>query len=162
MIIRKQDGHKNLSFTHCIRANKEELNQIKQLDATIIHCPNSNRLLSNASLNLSYLEDIPLAIGTDGLSSNHSLNMFDELRSAFYIHTNLEPNLLAQTLLKASTSGGSKALGLNKGILAKNKDADIISFCLPDEIKDKEDLATAIILHTSKVEQTYIKGINYL
>ena len=28
---------KNLSFTHCVEANKEELEQIKELDATIIH-----------------------------------------------------------------------------------------------------------------------------
>ena len=149
---------KNLSFTHCVQANSKELAQIKELDATIIHCPNSNRLLNNAVLNLSFLDNIPLAMGTDGLSSNHTLNMFEELRSAFFIHTNLEPNQLAIKLLLASTNGGAKALGLNKGSLTKGKDADIICFDLPDEIQEKQDLPTAIILHTSKVKQTYIKG----
>jgi len=153
---------KNLSFTHCVEANQKELQQIKELDATIIHCPNSNRLLNNSILNISYLDDIPLAMGTDGLSSNHTLNMFEEIRNAFFMHTNLNPNELSQKLLKAATSGGANALGLQKGILTKGHDADIIAFTLPDTCKNKEDVATSIILHTSQTTHTYIKGIDEL
>ena len=149
---------KHLSFTHCVQANKKELAQIKELGASIIHCPNSNRLLSNATLNLSYIEDIPLAMGTDGLSSNTTLNMFDELKSAFFIHTNFDTDVLARRLLLAATAGGAKALGLEKGVLVKGKDSDIISFILPDKINNPEDLATSIILHTTQVNKTYIKG----
>ena len=151
-----------LSFTHCVEANEKELKEIKKLGASIIHCPNSNRLLSNATLNLGYLNDIPLAMGTDGLSSNHSLNMFEELKSALFIHNNFEPNELAQTLIKASTKGGAKALGLQKGTLQKGYDADIIALKLPDQIKDQEDLATAIILHTNQTTHTFIGGNNEL
>ncbi|MEA3383133.1 MAG: metal-dependent hydrolase [Campylobacterota bacterium] len=151
-----------LSFTHCVEANKKELNQIKELGASIIHCPNSNRLLNNSVLNLSYLDDIPLAMGTDGLSSNHTLNMFEELKSSFFIHTNLEPNPLAIKLLTAATQGGADALGLNKGMLKKGYDSDIITFKLPDTCNDKEDLPIAIILHTTNVDKTYIKGKNEL
>jgi cytosine/adenosine deaminase-related metal-dependent hydrolase len=151
-------GMENLSFTHCVEANAKELSQIKELNASIIHCPNSNRLLNNSILNLSYLENISLAIGTDGLSSNHTLNMFEEIRNSFYMHTNLDANELASKLLIASTNGGAKALGLEKGILAKNKDADMISFKLPDTCETKDNLATSVLLHTSKVEKTYIKG----
>ncbi|MCK5293029.1 MAG: metal-dependent hydrolase [Arcobacteraceae bacterium] len=153
---------KHLSFTHCVQANKKELAQIKELGASIIHCPNSNRLLSNVALNLSYIEDIPLAMGTDGLSSNTTLNMFDELKSAFFIHTNFDTNILARRLLLAATVGGAKALGLEKGVLEKGKDSDLISFILPDKINNLEDLATAIILHTTQVDRTYIKGKNEL
>ncbi|HIP13213.1 MAG TPA: metal-dependent hydrolase [Arcobacter sp.] len=153
---------KNLSFTHCVQANKKELAQIKELGASIIHCPNSNRLLNNSILNLSYIEDIPLAMGTDGLSSNHTLNMFEEIRNAFFMHTNFKPNILARKLLQAATNGGANTLGLNTGALIKNKDADIICFNLPDTLNNQEDLPTAIILHTSKVNHTYIKGKNEL
>jgi cytosine/adenosine deaminase-related metal-dependent hydrolase len=147
----------NLSFTHCVEANDKELKQIKDLKASIIHCPSSNRLLNNASLNLSYVENIPLAMGTDGLSSNHSLNMFDELKSAFYIHTNFTPEELSKRLLIASTKGGADALGLKKGSLKVGYDSDIISFCLPDKT-DIDNLAVSILLHTSKVDNTYIGG----
>lgn len=152
---------KHLSFTHCVEANEKELQQIKKLGASITHCPNSNRLLNNSILNMSYLEDIPLAMGTDGLSSNNTLNMFEEIRNAFFMHTNLDSDHLAKKLLLASTKGGAKALGLNKGTLSVNYDSDIISFKLPD-ICNKEDLATSIILHTSKTTHTYIKGIDEL
>ncbi|MEA2019680.1 MAG: metal-dependent hydrolase [Campylobacterota bacterium] len=155
-------GIEHLSFTHCVEANEKELNQIKNLGASITHCPNSNRLLNNAILNLSYIKDIPLAMGTDGLSSNHTLNMFEEIRNSFFMHTNLDANHLAQKLITATTAGGAKALGLNKGVLQKDLDADIISFTLPDRCSLAEDLATAIILHTSKTTHTYIKGIDEL
>lgn len=151
-------GISPLSFTHCVEANQKELDMIKALGATIIHCPNSNRLLNNATLNLSYLNDIPLAMGTDGLSSNHTLNMFEELKSALFIHNNFEPNELARELLFASTQGGAKALGLKKGVLKKGYDADIITLQLPDAVNDPEDIATAIILHTKNTTHTYIGG----
>ena len=147
----------NLSFTHCVEANEKELEQIKELDATIIHCPNSNRLLNNTVLNLSYLDNIPLAMGTDGLSSNHTLNLFEELRNAFYIHTNFDPEELSKKLLTAATKGGAQALGLKKGTLAKGYDADIISFILPDKC-EIEDVATAVLLHNSSAENVIIKG----
>jgi cytosine/adenosine deaminase-related metal-dependent hydrolase len=147
-----------LSFTHCVEANEEELHKIKQLGASIIHCPNSNRLLNNSVLNLSYLNSIPMAMGTDGLSSNNTLNMFEEMKSALFIHNNLEPNQLAQKLLLAATSGGAKALGLPKGKLQKGLDADIISFVIADTIEDKEDIAMAILLHTNSTTHTYIGG----
>ncbi|MEA2049240.1 MAG: metal-dependent hydrolase [Campylobacterota bacterium] len=155
-------GLSPLSFTHCVEANEKELQQIKNLNGTIIHCPNSNRLLNNSVLNLSYLDDIPLAMGTDGLSSNHTLNMFEELKSSFFIHTNLEPTPLAKKLLIASTKGGADALGLNKGVLKKDFDSDIIVFKLPDICSDEEELATQVILHTTDVEKTFIKGKNEL
>ncbi|MGK0256513.1 MAG: cytosine/adenosine deaminase-related metal-dependent hydrolase [Arcobacteraceae bacterium] len=153
---------KHLSFTHCVEANEKELAQIKELGATITHCPNSNRLLNNSILNMSYLKDISLSIGTDGLSSNNTLNMFEEIRNAFFMHTNLDPNHLAQKLILASTQGGANALGLNKGILEKGYDADIITFNLPDKCNSSEDVVASVILHTTKTTHTYIKGIDEL
>jgi cytosine/adenosine deaminase-related metal-dependent hydrolase len=151
---------KNLSFTHCVQANKQELKQIKDMKGTIIHCANSNRLLTNSSLNLEYTQDIQLALGTDGLSSNYTLNMFEELRSAFFIHTNIHTNILAKKLLLSATKGGAVALGLNnKGVLEIGKDSDIIYFDLPNEV-EKDNLATSIILHVNTVKKTYIKGKN--
>jgi cytosine/adenosine deaminase-related metal-dependent hydrolase len=147
-----------LSFTHCVEANNEELAIIKRLNASIIHCPNSNRLLNNSILNLDNTKGISLALGTDGLSSNHTLNLFEEMRNALYMHTKYKVENLAKQLLQASTSGGAKALGLySKGELKVGNDADIITFNLPSTTNQ---LATSIILHTNKTKQTYIGGMN--
>jgi len=148
----------NLSFTHCVEANDEELSKIEELGASINHCVTSNRLLNNSKLDISKIGNINLSIGTDGLSSNNSLNMFDELRNALMTHNNLALNELSTKLIKAATQGGALALGFNKGVLKKDKDADIILFNLPDEIENEENLATHIILHTKEVEKTIIGG----
>ena len=150
-----------LSFTHCVQANEDELEQIKKLNASIIHCVNSNRLLNNTKLDLDNIDDINLAIGTDGLSSNISLNMFDELKNALFIHYNIDIDTLASKLLIASTLGGAKALGLtNKGSIEINKDSDIIVFHLKDKVTNQETLAQNIILHTKRAKKTFIKGKN--
>lgn len=150
---------KKLSFTHCVEASSEDLEKIKSLGAVINHCPTSNRVLNNTKLDLSKLEDIKFSIGTDGLSSNNSLSMFDELRTALMIHTDENIIELSKKLLQAATVNGSIALGLNKGILEVQKDADIISFKLPDTIEDEEDLAMQVILHTKSVNKTIIGGV---
>ncbi len=152
------EGIKNLSFTHCVEASDNDLVKIKQLGATINHCVTSNRVLNNTKLDLDKLNGVDFAIGTDGLSSNNSLSMFDELRNVLMMHVDFEINSFALKSLKAATINGAKALGLNKGELKKQKDADIIAIVLPDKIKAKEDLATHIILHTKYVKRTIIGG----
>ena len=152
-------GVDNLSFTHCVQADENELKQIEQLDATIIHCPVSNRLLTNNLLDLNNLKNINLAIGTDGLSSNISLNLFDELRHALLMHSNQDLNLLAQKLLLGATKGGAKALGFSKkGILKNTFDADIVHLQLPNRVENEENLITQLLLHPQNILNTYIKG----
>lgn len=149
---------KNLSFTHCVETNDEYLNKIKNLGASINHCVTSNRILNNRKLDLSKFEDIPFTIGTDGLSSNNSLSMFDELRNALMIHCDKNIVDFSKILLKAATVNGAVALGLNKGILEKDFDADMIAFNLPNEVEDKNDLAMHVILHTKFVDKIIIGG----
>jgi len=150
---------KKLSFTHCVEANEEELLRIKELGGVINHCVTSNRLLNNTKLNLSKLE-VDYSIGTDGLSSNNSLSMFDELRNALMMHENKELNTFASKLLLGATKHGADALGLNKGILKKDFDADIISLVLPDLIEDEKSVCTHVILHTKRVKNVIIGGVN--
>jgi len=149
---------KNLSFTHCVEASEAELEKIESLGASINHCVTSNRLLNNTKLDLSKLSGIPFTIGTDGLSSNNSLSMFDELRNILMTHYDKNILEFAKELLKAATANGSRALGLNKGSLVKDLDSDMIIFSLPDEIVDIDDLAMQIILHTKFVDKVIIGG----
>ena len=149
---------KNLSFTHCVEANEEDLEKIKNLGASINHCVTSNRVLNNTRLDLNRLNGIPFTVGTDGLSSNNSLSLFDELRNI--LMANYDKHILdfSKTLLNAATVNGAKALGLNKGVIEKDFDADMITFSLPDKINHIDDLAMHIILHTKYVENTIIGG----
>ena len=149
---------KNLSFTHCVEASEADLEKIRNLGASINHCVTSNRILNNSKLDLSRLKDIPFTIGTDGLSSNNSLSMFDELRNVLMIHSNENIVDFSKILLKAATLNAAKALGLNKGSLEKDLDSDMIVFTLPDEVEDMDDLAMQIILHTKFMDKVIIGG----
>ena len=148
----------NLSFTHCVEASNNDLEKIRDLSASINHCVTSNRLLNNTKLDLDRLGEIPFTIGTDGLSSNNSLSMFDELRNALMVHYDKNVVEFSKKLIKAATVNGSRALGLNKGKLEKDFDADMITFTLPDKIEEKEDLFMQIILHTKFVDNVIIGG----
>lgn len=149
---------KNLSFTHCVEVSNNDLEKIRDLGASINHCVTSNRLLNNTKLDLDRLGEIPFTIGTDGLSSNNSLSMFDELRNALMAHYDKNVIEFSKKLIKAATVNGSRALGLNKGVIGKDFDSDIISFSLPDNLEDVEDLYMQIILHTKFVDNVIIGG----
>ncbi len=149
---------KNLSFTHCVEASDEDLEKIKLLGASINHCVTSNRFLNNTRLDISKLKNIPFTIGTDGLSSNNSLSMFDELRNALIAHYDKNILEFSNILLKAATVNGARALGLKKGVLSESFDSDMITFILPDKIEEKEDLPMHIILHTKFVDNVIVGG----
>jgi len=150
----------NTTFIHCVHANEEEMQKISEIGGNITHCPISNRLLNVGLLNLESVKNfsIPYNVATDGKSSNYSLNLFKEIRSALLMHTDLHPKYLAKDLLKSVTANAAKALGLNNGVLEEGKDADIITFKLPNKVKNPELLPLQIILHTEKVSGLYIDG----
>jgi len=150
----------NTSFVHCVWANDEELKKIKELNASIIHCPVSNRLLNVGKLNLKKVKNLEIeySIATDGLSSNYSLNMFKELKSALFLHNEFNPKEFAYELLQSITTKAAKALQLNNGSIEEGKDADLISITLPNEIKDLDYLALNVLLHTNEVDKLFING----
>lgn len=148
------EGQKTL-FTHATKASKEEIKKMEEI-GYITHCPVSNRLLNNGRLQVKEVEK--LTIGTDGLSSNSSLDLWHEMRSALMMHSDLEPKALAKKLLLAATIHGAKSLGRNSGTLSEGKDADMIMIELPDHVADIDSVALMVILHTTGVQDIYICG----
>ena len=148
------------NFIHCVHASDEYLQKISEINGYITHCPISNRLLNVGLLNLESVKNysIPYSVATDGKSSNYSLNLFKEIRSALLMHTDLHPKYLAKDLLKSVTTNAAKSLGLNNGSLEEGKDADIIFFKLPNSVDNTELLPLQIILHTTKVEGLFVNG----
>ena len=147
-------------FTHAVQANDQELDYLASKNHSIAHCPRSNRLLGCGRLPIEKLikRDIPFSIATDGLSSNSSLNIFDELRTALMLH-HLEPlEPLAKLLIKGISSIPAKALGINSGEIAIGKEADFALITLPDEPNSLDDIALQTILHTHNVNSVLING----
>ena len=144
-------------FTHCVQATQEELNHLSQKGHSIAHCPRSNRYLGCGRL---AIEDLPLpfTVATDGLSSNDSLSILDELRAAIMLHNDIPIQELSEKLLRAVTGDAAEILGLNCGKIETDKLADFAVLTLPEKPKRTEELALWTILHTKEVSEVYIEG----
>ena len=149
-------GTKTL-FTHCVQANKKELEEIKNIGGSVTHCPVSNRLLGIGRLEIENIDKKMLNLGTDGLSSNISLNLWDEMRMALMLHHKGDFENLAPLLLKMSTINGANALNLEAGEITENKLADFIVCEVPEDTQ-VEDLPLQLILHTKFTKATYVAG----
>lgn len=143
-------------FTHCVFVR--DFSHFDPELHHITHCLVSNRLLGSGVLGLERIRqaNLGLSIGTDGLSSNFSLSMLDELRCALMAHANSDLHRLAKNLYLAATLGGARALGLNSGELEAGKEADIAVFKAPN--CDEKELITKLILNSKKASTLYIAG----
>lgn len=144
-------------FTHCVQATKEELEHLSEKGHSIAHCPRSNRYLGCGRLAIEALP-LPFSVATDGLSSNDSLSILDELRAAIMLHNDIPIQELAKKLLRAITADAADILGLNCGRIEVDKLADFALITLPEAPKRVEELALWSILHTKEVSEVYIEG----
>lgn len=147
-------------FTHCNYLNIEELNKISNNNHSISHCPVSNRLLGSKKLDIALLDkhNIDWNISTDGLSSNYSLNLFDELRNTLFIHEREDLEKFAFKLLDSVTKIPAKQLKLNSGDILEGKDSDFILIELEDNFEDLNKIPLHLILKGYKVYKTFIFG----
>ena len=145
-------------FTHVIQTTQKELEILKQNNHTVIHCPISNRLLGNGKLNIKELQkqNIRWIIASDGLSSNYTLNLFEEMKIALFMQEDLPLNQFAKQLLNSATKDAADALGLNSGEIAQTKDADMLVLQLNDE--PTQDIALHLILQNYPITQVYVQG----
>ncbi len=148
-------------FTHCVQASPKELDYLSLKGHSIAHCPRSNRYLGCGRLPIENLS-MPFSIATDGLSSNDSLNIFDELRAGLMLHHQAPMRELANRFIKAITSDSADILRLNCGKIAIGKNADFAVVTMREQPKQEEDLALWTILHTKEVSQVYIEGEKYV
>lgn len=148
-------------FVHAVQANKEELDHLASKGHSIAHCPRSNRYLGVGRLKIESLP-LPFSVATDGLSSNDSLSLLDEMRAALMLHHDLEIKRLAQSLIDAVTIKAARALQLDAGEIKVGKAADFALLTLPDIPQSDEEIALWSILHTKKASSVYIAGEQYV
>ena len=147
-------------FTHLTQAKDKELKYISEKGHSIAHCPRSNRFLASGRLDLNRVKDlnIPFTVATDGLSSNSSLNIFDELYSALMIHDGEDLIKLSKLLISSITTQPANIFNLNSGYIEKGRDADFAIVKLVDTPSSLDDIALYTILHTKKVNSLFIGG----
>ena len=151
------NGYETL-LTHVTQATQEELSSITKHNHTVIHCPISNRLLGNPTLDIKALNEneIRWIVATDGLSSNYKLDLFEEMKMSLFMHSKAPLLKFAQALIDGVTIHAAEALGLNTGEIKEGKNADMLVLDLDGE--PNEELAIHLILHRYNISKVYING----
>lgn len=101
-------------------------------NVTLVHNPCSNLKLGSGVMPLNdWLENgTPVALGTDGASSNNRLDMWEEMRTAALLHkgVNRDPVCVsALDVLRMATYEGARAFGFaQKGMIREGWFADLV------------------------------------
>lgn len=118
---------------HCVHVDDDDIEIIKEKGLIPVNNPGSNLKLASgfAPIDKMLKKGIPVALGTDGSSSNNNLNMFEEINLASIVNkaVNLDAvSVPAIEALKMGTINGAKALDLEKetGSIELGKKADLI------------------------------------
>lgn len=138
-------------LVHGVQVSASDRHIARQTGFSWAHCPKSNAKLGNGVAPLGLLADLPpapnpdwknlpparIGLGTDGVASNNTMDMFEEMRFAVLMQRAARQNfaaLNAQTMLEMATLGGAVALGIQDkvGSLEPAKAADICVVQLQD------------------------------
>lgn len=118
---------------HSVYLNDADIAILKEYGVSVAHNPSSNLKLASGIANLpKYMQaGLNVSLGTDGASSNNSLNMFKEMTVCSFAQkvNAMDPTVLpAETVLQMATINGAKALHWEEeiGTLEVGKKADLI------------------------------------
>jgi len=121
-----------LSLAHSIWIEPGDIELFAKRGATPVHNPASNlRIGSGLAPVREYLSaGVNVALGTDGAASNDGQNMFDAVRFAALIHNQAGSDftnwLIPHGALAMATFNGARAFGIDAGVIAPGKLADIV------------------------------------
>jgi 5-methylthioadenosine/S-adenosylhomocysteine deaminase len=122
----------NIIFAHGVWLNENEIKILKKYKITIVHNPISNMKLTVGGkfpIELYNKNNISITLGTDGVSSNNSLNMFECMKFASLLNKH---NFNNPTIANANESynmaikNAYDYLGLNGGEIKIGKIADLL------------------------------------
>ncbi|MBR0600436.1 amidohydrolase [Sinanaerobacter chloroacetimidivorans] len=117
---------------HCVWLEEDDFDILAQKGVTVASCPVSNLKLASGVCNVPLLlkKGVNVAIGTDSVASNNSLNIIEEMK--FFAVANkgkqFDPTLITPAeALTAATAAGAKGQGRDDtGKLAVGYKADLI------------------------------------
>ncbi len=119
-------------LAHCCYMTEEDMDILKAYSGSVAHCPVSNlKLASGVAPVVRMLEKgVNVALATDGVASNNSTDMFEEIKLMAILHKgiNLNPTAIsAHDALYAATVAGAVAQGRDDcGRLKVGFAADIV------------------------------------
>ncbi len=116
---------------HCVWTTEDDWAGMAEKGVACVHNPVSNLKLGSGVAWIPAMKaaGVPIALGTDGVSSNNNQDMFEEMKFAAVLHNGVTRDplaLLPRDVLAMATREGAKALGRQTGRIAPGYVADLI------------------------------------
>lgn len=116
---------------HCVYTTPEDWAIMAQKGVSCVHNPYSNLKLGSGIAPIPAMgkAGVNVALGTDGVSSHNSIDMFADMKLAAILHNGAACDPMAVTArqaLELATVNGARALGRNTGRIAAGCTADLI------------------------------------
>ena len=117
---------------HCVWVTDEDMDLMARRRITAVHNPVSNLKLASGVARVPALLEagVNVSLGTDGVASNNSHDLFEEIKLAAILHKGVSGDPAAVSALQAlemATVNGARALGrTDTGVIAPGKTADLI------------------------------------
>lgn len=157
----------DVTAAHCVALENSDFDILARRNVTIAHCPASNLKLASgvADIPRALSKGINIGLGTDGPSSNNSLNMFADMKLMSLLHKGISLNpaiISVKDALKCVTINGAKAqrrkdCGSLK--LGNRADLAVINLDTPS-MQPLHDISSNIIysLNPSDIVMTIVDG----
>lgn len=143
-------------LVHVNHSNAAQLEKLKELDCTLVHCPASREFFGHKIPDFSAWKKagINICLGTDSLASNDSLNMWKELK---LLLENSEYSF--RDAFDMVTVNGSKALNKKEfGVLGENAFCDFQKVSFSTAIDSKSCLKN-LEDQSFRVVETVVDGV---
>jgi 5-methylthioadenosine/S-adenosylhomocysteine deaminase len=118
-------------IAHGVHLSEAEIETLADRGTGVAHCPAANAKLGAGMAPVDALVEagVPVCLGTDGVASNNSLDMLEEMKLAALVAKARDRDataLDAGTVIEMATANGADALGIDGGRIAAGEPADMI------------------------------------
>ncbi|HKZ23135.1 MAG TPA: amidohydrolase [Thermoplasmata archaeon] len=142
---------RKLLAAHCCWLDPEEIDLLARDGVRVAHCPVSNMKLASGAMPYKALREagVVISLGTDGAASNNNLDMLESMKFAALLQkfSSGDPTVApAREVFEMATLGGARALGIDAGLIAEERLADIALIDLRrPELSPVHDLVSALV-----------------
>ena len=151
---------------HCVYTTPEDWAVMARKGVSCVHNPYSNLKLGSgiAPVPAMVRAGVNVALGTDGVSSHNSTDLFADMKLAAVLHNGAARDPMAVTArqaLEMATVNGARALGRNSGRIAAGCTADLIlvDFDAPNLIPCHDEAENLVFsAHGSNVCMNMARG----
>lgn len=151
---------------HCVHTIPEDWEIMKRKGVSCVHNPYSNLKLGSGVAPIPAMRKagVNAALGTDGVSSHNSTDLFADMKLAAVLQNGVNQDPMAMTArqaLEMATVNGAKALGRNTGRIQAGRVADLIlvDFDAPNLIPCHDEAENLVFsAHGSNVCMNMARG----